>query len=56
MSYESINPTTGKVLKKFKGITNKQLESSVKTAATKSVLRWNGLNSPTRNPGRARLE
>ena len=34
MSYQSVNPATGKVLKKFKEITNKQLEASLKTAAT----------------------
>ena len=34
MSYQSVNPATGKVLKKFKEITNKQLETSLKTAAT----------------------
>ena len=34
MSYQSVNPATGKVQKKFKEITNKQLETSLKTAAT----------------------
>jgi len=34
MSYQSVNPATGKVLKRFKEITNKQLETSFKTAAT----------------------
>ena len=34
MSYQSVNPATGKVLKKFKEITNKQLETSLKKAAT----------------------
>ena len=34
MSYQSVNPANGKVLKKFKEITNKQLETSLKTAAT----------------------
>ena len=33
MSYQSVNPATGKVLKKFKEITNKQLETALKTAA-----------------------
>lgn len=33
MSYQSINPATGKVLKKFKEITNKELESALGTAA-----------------------
>ena len=32
MSYQSVNPATGKVLKKFKEITNKQLETAIKTA------------------------
>ena len=34
MSYQSVNPATGKVLEKFKEITNKELETSLKTAAT----------------------
>ena len=34
MSYQSVNPATGKILKKFKEITNKQLETTLKTAAT----------------------
>jgi succinate-semialdehyde dehydrogenase/glutarate-semialdehyde dehydrogenase len=34
MSYQSVNPATGKVLKKFKEITSRQLEESLKTAAT----------------------
>jgi len=33
MSYQSVNPATGKVLKTFKEISNKQLETSLKTAA-----------------------
>jgi succinate-semialdehyde dehydrogenase/glutarate-semialdehyde dehydrogenase len=33
MSYQRINPDTGKVVEKFKEITNKQLESSLITAA-----------------------
>ena len=33
MSYQSVNPATGKVQKKFKEITNKQLETALKTAA-----------------------
>src|SRR5450432_3702104 len=32
MSYQSVNPATGKVLKKFKELTNKQLETALKTA------------------------
>jgi succinate-semialdehyde dehydrogenase/glutarate-semialdehyde dehydrogenase len=34
MSYQSVNPATGKVLKKFKEITHKQLEAALKTATT----------------------
>jgi succinate-semialdehyde dehydrogenase/glutarate-semialdehyde dehydrogenase len=34
MSYQSVNPINGKVLKKFKELTNKQLETAVRTAAT----------------------
>jgi succinate-semialdehyde dehydrogenase/glutarate-semialdehyde dehydrogenase len=34
MSYQSVNPANGKVLKKFKEMTNKQLEKALKTAAT----------------------
>jgi succinate-semialdehyde dehydrogenase / glutarate-semialdehyde dehydrogenase len=34
MSYKSINPSNGKLLKKFKETTNKQLETALKTAAT----------------------
>jgi len=34
MSYQSVNPATGKILQKFKEITNKQLKTSLKTAAT----------------------
>ena len=34
MSYQSINPATGKVLKKFKEITNKELESALGTAVS----------------------
>jgi succinate-semialdehyde dehydrogenase/glutarate-semialdehyde dehydrogenase len=34
MSYQSVNPANGKVLKKFKELTNKQLETALKTAAT----------------------
>lgn len=33
MSYQSVNPATGKILKKFKEITHKQLETSIETAA-----------------------
>jgi succinate-semialdehyde dehydrogenase/glutarate-semialdehyde dehydrogenase len=32
MSYQSINPATGKALKKFKELTNKQLETALETA------------------------
>lgn len=32
MSYQSVNPATGKGLKKFKEISNKQLETSIRTA------------------------
>jgi succinate-semialdehyde dehydrogenase/glutarate-semialdehyde dehydrogenase len=32
VSYQSVNPATGKVLKTFKEITNKQLETAIKTA------------------------
>jgi len=32
MSYQSINPANGKILKKFKELTNKQLETALKTA------------------------
>jgi len=34
MSYQSVNPATGEVLRKFKEISNKQLETALKTAAT----------------------
>jgi succinate-semialdehyde dehydrogenase/glutarate-semialdehyde dehydrogenase len=34
MNYQSVNPINGKVLKKFKELTNKQLETAVRTAAT----------------------
>jgi succinate-semialdehyde dehydrogenase/glutarate-semialdehyde dehydrogenase len=34
MSYQSVNPATGKVLKKFKELTNPQLEAALKTAET----------------------
>ena len=34
MCYQSINPATGKVLKKFKEITNKELESALGTAVS----------------------
>jgi succinate-semialdehyde dehydrogenase/glutarate-semialdehyde dehydrogenase len=34
MSYQSINPANGKALKKFKELTNKQLETALETAAT----------------------
>jgi succinate-semialdehyde dehydrogenase/glutarate-semialdehyde dehydrogenase len=34
MSYQSVNPANGKVLKKFKEMTDKQLETALKTAAT----------------------
>ncbi|HEV2693937.1 MAG TPA: aldehyde dehydrogenase family protein, partial [Verrucomicrobiae bacterium] len=34
MSYQSVNPANGKVLKKFKELTNKQLETALKAAAT----------------------
>jgi succinate-semialdehyde dehydrogenase/glutarate-semialdehyde dehydrogenase len=33
MSYQSINPYTGKLVKKFKELTNAQLEKALKTAA-----------------------
>jgi len=33
MSYQSVDPSTGKVLKHFKEITDRQLETSLKTAA-----------------------
>ncbi|MDR3404648.1 MAG: NAD-dependent succinate-semialdehyde dehydrogenase [Chthoniobacter sp.] len=32
MSYQSVNPATGKTLKKFKELTNKQLETALETA------------------------
>jgi succinate-semialdehyde dehydrogenase/glutarate-semialdehyde dehydrogenase len=34
MSYQSINPATGKVVKKFKELSDGQLETAIKTAAT----------------------
>ena len=34
MSYQSVNPSTGKIVKKFKEITNNQLETALKTSAT----------------------
>ena len=34
MSYQSVNPYNGKVLKTFKEVTDKQLEKTLKTAAT----------------------
>ena len=34
MSYQSVNPSNGKVLKKFKELTDTQLETAIKTAAT----------------------
>jgi len=34
MSYQSVNPYNGKLLKKFKELTDKQLETALKTAAT----------------------
>ncbi|MGC9940424.1 MAG: NAD-dependent succinate-semialdehyde dehydrogenase [Verrucomicrobiota bacterium] len=34
MSYQSVNPANGKLIKKFKEITNKQLEAALKTAVT----------------------
>jgi acyl-CoA reductase-like NAD-dependent aldehyde dehydrogenase len=34
MSYQSVNPYNGKVLKTFKELTNQQLEKALKTAAT----------------------
>ena len=34
MSYQSINPANGKVLKKFKELSDGQLETAIKTAAT----------------------
>jgi succinate-semialdehyde dehydrogenase/glutarate-semialdehyde dehydrogenase len=34
MSYQSINPANGKALKKFKELTNKQLETALQTAET----------------------
>ena len=34
MSYQSVNPATGKVVKKFKEISDRQLEASLKVAAT----------------------
>ncbi len=34
MSYQSVNPTNGKVLKKFKEFSDAQLEKAIKTAAT----------------------
>lgn len=34
MSYQSINPYDGKILKTFKELTDQQLEKALKTAAT----------------------
>ena len=34
MSYQSINPYNGKLLKKFKELTDQQLEAELKTATT----------------------
>lgn len=34
MSYQSVNPSNGKVLKKFKEFSDRQLETAIKTAAT----------------------
>jgi succinate-semialdehyde dehydrogenase/glutarate-semialdehyde dehydrogenase len=34
MSYQSVNPSNGKVLKKFKELSDGQLETAIKTAAT----------------------
>ena len=34
MSYQSVNPSNGKVLKKFKELSDAQLEIAIKTAAT----------------------
>src|SRR6202521_4231987 len=34
MTYQSVNPYDGKVLKSFKDMTDKQLETALKTAAT----------------------
>ena len=34
MSYQSVNPSNGKLLKKFKELTDKQLEAALKTATT----------------------
>ena len=34
MSYQSVNPSNGKVLKKFKELSDAQLETAIKTAAT----------------------
>ena len=34
MTYQSVNPATGKLLKKFEELTDKQLETKLATAAT----------------------
>jgi len=34
MSYQSLNPATGKLLKKFDELTDKELETKIVTAAT----------------------
>ena len=34
MTYQSLNPATGKLLKKFDELTNKELETKIVTAAT----------------------
>ena len=34
MSYQSLNPATGKLLKKFDELTDKELETKIATAAT----------------------
>ncbi len=39
MSYQSVNPYNGKVLKSFKELTDQQLEKAIKTAAT-SFEKW----------------
>ena len=34
MTYQSLNPATGKLLKKFEELTDKELETKIATAAT----------------------
>ena len=34
MSYQSVNPYNGKILKRFKELTDRQLETALETAAT----------------------